>query len=149
MKSILEILTKGMEWEIREQCNWRFNALISQYKYLLEKKDRNLFFTFEKGWFDEKYNALFSLNSFFRIVIGPLASSVRISNSIGLGNQIPIQYGNSIKFDQYQNNIIRDTCEDYNVLIKELDFQEWWLTLNQASDIIYQIAKNIRKVERE
>jgi len=139
-----------MEWEIREQCNRRYDMLVSHYNYLLEQENQFLLFTLKNGWFNEKYNVLFSLNSFYQIVIGPLVSSGRISNTIGLGSEIPIVYGNSIKFDSYHCYQTQKIYREYILSIHKIDssFKEWWLSLNKTDDIVFYVYKSIKENEQ-
>ncbi len=143
MNSRLKILTEKMDWDVREQCERRNKALDHQYRYLLETQNEYLMRTLQNGWFSEKYYTLFSFNSFFQIVIGPLASSTRGTSNLGLGSSIPISYGNSIKFNSDRNALINKMYSDFILLIEGMGFKDWWLIQNKASDIIYQIAKDL------
>ena len=145
MKQLLDTLTKKMEWDVKDQVYRRYNALVRQYEYLVERQNEHLLFTFQNGWFGDKYKSLFALNSFYQIVIGPLASSTRGVSEIGVGSSIPIAYGKSVRFDEQRNSVINKTYMDYISLVNGLGFQEWWLNVNQASDAVYQIAKSIRE----
>lgn len=149
MHPTLKLLIEKMDWEIREQCDRRYQALNRQYNYLIEKQSEHLLFTYSKGWFSEKYRILFALNSFYQIVMGPLASSSRGVAEIGVGSIIPISYGSSIKFNSSRNSAVNAAYEDFKYLAYELDIDEWWLNLNQADDIVYQIAKKIRADEQQ
>lgn|SRR5690554_685598 len=148
MNSILKVLLKETEPDIREQCARRYDALWRQYRYLLEKQDEYLSFTFTRGWFSDRYKVLFALNSFFQIVMGPLASSSRGVSQVGVGSKIPISYGSSIKFDESRNKAINKVYSDFNEFIQSVGMEEWWLNLNQASDIVFQIAKRIKENEK-
>lgn len=148
MHSVLNVLVGKMEWEIKEQCERRYDALTRQYNYLLEKQNEHLIFTFSKGWFSERYKVLFAFNSFFQIVLGPLASSSRGVSEIGVGSRIPISYGASIKFSESRNSTINKAYHDFGALIFEFGIDEWWLNLNQANDIVYQVAKKLREDEQ-
>lgn len=148
MHSVLNVLVGNMEWKIKNQCERRYEALLRQYNYLVEKKNEHLMFTYREGWFSERYKVLFALNSFFQIVLGPLASSSRGVSEIGIGSRIPISYGTAIKFDDARNRAINKAYLDFNVLIYESGIDEWWLNLNQANDIVYQVAKKIREDEQ-
>lgn len=134
-----------MEWEVKEQIYRRYNALVRQYEYLLEKQNEHLLFTFRNGWFGDKYKTLFALNSFFQIVIGPLASSTRGVSKIGVGSFIPLTYGKSVRFDEQRNSIINKTYIEFISMTNGMGFQEWWLNLNQTDDAVFQIAKSIRE----
>lgn len=139
-----------MEWEIREQCNRRYDNLVSHYNFLLKQEDQRLLFTLKNGWFNEKYNVLFSLNSFYQIVVGPLISSGRISNTIGLGSEIPIVYGNSIKFDENHCYQAQKIYKEYILSIRKIDssFKERWLSLNKTDDIVFYVYKSIEENEQ-
>lgn len=147
MHFVLNLLVGKMEREVKNQCERRYEALVRQYNYLVEKQNEHLMFTYSNGWFSERYKALFAFNSFYQIVLGPLASSSRGVSEIGIGSTIPIIYGSVIKFYEARNRKINKAYIDFNVLIYESGMDEWWLNLNQASDIVFQIAKKIKENE--
>jgi len=149
MHSVLNVLVGKMEREVKNQCERRYEALVRQYSYLVEKQNEHLMFTYSKGWFSERYKVLFALNSFYQIVLGPLASSSRGVSEIGIGSIIPISYGAVIKFDDARNRKINKAYIDFNALIYESGMDEWWLNLNQANDIVFQIAKKIKENEQQ
>jgi len=147
MHSVLDVLVGKMERDIKSQCDRRYDALVRQYNYLLEKQNEHLIFTHSRGWFSERYKVLLALNSFFQIVLGPLASSSRGVSEIGIGSSIPISYGTAIKFDKARNRTINKAYVDFIALIYNFGMDEWWLNLNQANDIVYQVAKKIKENE--
>jgi hypothetical protein len=149
MHSVLLALVGMMERDIKDQCDRRYQALVWQYRYLVETQNEHLIFTYSQGWFSERYKVLFALNSFFQIVIGPLASSSRGVSEVGVGSSIPINYGASIKFDEARNHSINKVYSDFINLVNEFGIDEWWLNLNQANDITYQIAKKLRSDEQQ
>lgn len=148
MHSILNVLVGKMEWDIREQCDRRYQGLLSQYNYLVETQNEHLLFTNRKGWYVERYKVLFALNSFFQVVIGPLVSSSRGVSEVGVGSSIPIKYGKSIRFDSARNRSVNKVYADFIILIRELGMEEWLLNLNQANDIVFQVAKRIKENEQ-
>lgn len=147
MHPVLKILVDVMERDIRCQCDRRYQALVRQYNYLVETKNEHLIFTYSKGWVSEKYKVLFALNTFFQIVIGPLSSSTRGVSGVGVGSSIPISYG-TIKFNKARNKAVNKAYSDFIIFVHECGMDEWWLNLNQASDITYQVAKKLRDNEQ-
>lgn len=147
MHSVLTVLVGKMERDIKDQCERRYEALVRQYNYLIEIEDKDLMFTYTQGWFSERYKILFALNTFFQIVIGPLASSSRGVSSIGVGSSTPINYGASITFNDSRNRKINNVYSDFINFINEYGMNEWLLNLNQANDITYQIAKALKENE--
>lgn len=149
MHTILNLLVGKMDRDIRDQCDRRYQALVRQYSYLVEKQNQDLMFTYYRGWFSDRYKVLFAFNSFFQIVIGPLASSSRGVSLVGVGSSIPINYGASMRFDDTRNKAVNKAYSDFIALIYATGIDEWWLNLNQASDIVYKVAEKIRKNEQQ
>lgn len=145
MESMLNLLTRKLDWDVKQQCQRRHAALVRQYQYLHETENEHLLYTLRRGWFAERYKVLFSLNTFFQIVIGPLASSSRGVSELGVGSTIPIHYGESVIFDTSRNTTINKMYMDYISMVGELKFNEWWLVQNQASDVVYQIAQYLKE----
>jgi hypothetical protein len=141
---IIDILCRDLDWKVREKCVRRYNFLCRQYSYLSETNDRHLLASIKAGWFEDKFKALFALNSFYQIVIGPLASATRDAhNSIGIGTTTTITYGKKIKFNTATLAPVYSAYNDFLELTEKLGFSEWLLVLNQTSDIAYNIARNI------
>lgn len=147
MNNILKILTKDMDWEIKEQCERRYQTLLSQFNYLIATQNEHLMYSFNKGWLPEKYHILLSLNSFFQSVIGPLTSSAQGISNLGLGSKITIAYGKTIKFNSNRNLIINEMATDFHHIINKLGFNYFLLNKNKASDIVFSVAKDLRDEE--
>ena len=146
--SIIDILCRDLDWKVRERCIRRYEFLCRQYSYLGETNNEHLLTLIRAGWFDEKFKALFALNSFYQIVIGPLASSTRDAhNSLGIGSTTTITYGKKVKFNSESLAPVYSAYNDFLEFIEKLDFNEWLLILNQTSDIIYHIARDLNSNE--
>ena len=94
--SVLDTLTKRLDGRIRKRIRDRVDAMMREIDFLEEIEDPHLRFIQSKGWTKTRLNALCSLNSFYQIVAGPFASSARGRTKIGIGEKIPIKYGEEI-----------------------------------------------------
>ena len=88
-------LVKNLDRELRTQIVRRGESMLREKRFLQEREDRSLSFVKNLGWTDERLEALCGLNSFYQLVLGPLASSARERFGI-LGREIPILYGETL-----------------------------------------------------
>lgn len=144
MEKIVTLLTKNLEYEIKNQVIRRYTAMSSQFDYLKEQQDQFLLTCFQGKWTDSKFKVLFALNSFFQIVIGPISSSAYNLSECGLGTEIPINFGKSIRFDKARNSAVQSMHADFTKIAGRYGFSLPLLTANRSSDLIYKIAMDLK-----
>ena len=77
MNKVLEILSKGQEPNIKRLMFRRHSTLMSNLRYLRETRSDQFLYVKNEGWDIEHFEILFALNTFYLLVLGPLASSAR------------------------------------------------------------------------
>ncbi len=145
MEKILDTLVGKMDRDVKNQVMRRYNSMASQYEYLRDSKNEDVLLTYKYKWNDQKYKVLFALNSFYQIVIGPLACSAYAQSASGIGTTIPISYGKQIQFDNNWNSRVSATDRAFSSLVSACGFSEYMVTANKASDITFHIASAIKE----
>lgn len=145
---ILEDLTKYLEWDDKKQIFNRTDAFKRQLAYIKEQNNQMLSVLYRYGWSDQKLHVVFAFNSFYQLVLGPLASSALPISNTGVGSSIPIRYGSSIKFDKSRNRKISNANSDFFTLLSQLDISPWLVNHSSANDIVYSIYKGLLKSEQ-
>lgn len=112
--------------------------------YLREKTDPNWLAVAELGWSEESLEIACSLNAFYQIVVGPLASSTRHSVKTGLGSKTPIAYGELITFDQARSRAIEKMHAEFEKLVAKARIEQRVLYANHADDMLAEIIKGSR-----
>ena len=135
MPTVQGTLTKGLEPPIRIAINRRIEAMTRQIAYLDETKNRRLARLHRRGWTNDRLYILCALNSFYQIVIGPLASSARHEGKIGLGERIPIDYGDQITFDAERARLMRGLHAAFLGLVAKTRLPTGFLHANHADDL--------------
>jgi hypothetical protein len=139
--NVLDTLTKRLDGPVRERIRDRVAAMMRQIDYLEETENPDLKFIEAKGWTKTRLNALCALNSFYQTVIGPLASSARPTTRIGLGDKIPIKYGEQITFDAARSIQIQSVHAAFIELANSTGLPNRFLFANHADDLIYQLSQ--------
>ncbi len=140
-EKIQKQLSEYLEYDLRQLIDRRVSAFKRQLEYIKTKDSPHLLKLYSNNWNDEMFKVVFVLNSFYQLVLGPLDSSARCSTIIGLGSDIPISYGTSIKFNAYRTRKISKAVESFNKIIAKLEINNFVMGLNSANDIVFNLAK--------
>lgn len=151
---VLAAITAPLDAKVRIAVMRRHEAMLRELAFLVSKQDENLVFIRKRNWPDTKLSALFSLNSLYQEVLGPLDASARTgrqpdSNSHGiqahgLGSAHPIVHG-SQRFDSAHTFRVKSAIEDFFGLVGRLGFRRDWMTKNTCNDLVYWIARYERE----
>jgi hypothetical protein len=147
--SVYETLTKGLDRPIRLTIERRVEAMMRQIGYLAEVSDERLGFLQQRGWTHDRLAALCTLNSFYQIVVGPLASSARGETRIGLGDRLPIEYGDEIRFDSKRSAEMRALHIGFMDLVAATRLPFNFLHANHADDLIFTLFNYLHASENE
>jgi hypothetical protein len=146
-EKIQKQLSEYLEYELRQLIDKRVSAFKRQLEYVKTKDNQHLIKLYSNNWNDEMLKVVFVLNSFYQLVLGPLDSSARSSTNSGLGSDIPISYGKSIKFNASRSRKINKAVESFNNIIAKLEINSFVMGLNSANDIVFNLAKDLYENE--
>ena len=140
MNIVLRNLTKGLDRAITNQIGRRVEAMTREITYLRDTDSSKWKDAFDKGWDERALEVACSLNAFYQIVVGPLASSIRHSNATGLGAQVPIAYGETIIFNRQRAQGIRNMHLGFQSLVTKARIPEKALQANHGADLLTQLT---------
>lgn len=140
---VLAALTRHLDVKPRNAVARRHDAMLRELSFLGERENENLAFIRSRNWTDQRLSALFSLNSIYQEVLGPLDASARTGQA-GLGSQHPIVHG-SMRFDAAHTARVRSAVEDFFTMVNELGFRRDWMTKNTCGDLVFYIARYERE----
>jgi hypothetical protein len=140
---VLVALTRHLDPKPRNAVARRHEAMLRELAFLGERENENLVFIRTRNWTDQRLSALFSLNSIYQEVLGPLDASARTGQA-GLGSQHPIVHG-SMRFDAAHTARVRSAVEDFFSMVNELGFRRDWMTKNTCGDLVFYIARQERE----
>lgn len=135
MSTVLKTLTTGLDSDFISKIQSRVDALMREVKYLNESRNDLLSEIQQAGWSNDRLEVICELNAFYQMVIGPLASSAR-ERTGSLGEDIPILYGDKIRFDTVRNRKMRALHRAFMEAISDLPAPSDLLSANQAYDLI-------------
>lgn len=156
--SVLTALTQPLDAKVRGSVTRRLEAMVRELAFLESKQDERLAFIRKRGWSNAKLSVLFSLNSVYQEVLGPLDASARTGRSadkeinggpaIGLGSSHPIVHG-SQRFDSAHTVRVKSAVEDFFDLAVELGFRRNWMSQNTCGELVYWIARYEREKDSD
>lgn len=135
MSTVLRTLTAGMNSDFVSKIQSRVDALMREVKYLNESRS-DLFTDIQQaGWSNDRLEVICELNAFYQMVIGPLASSAR-ERTGALGENIPILYGEKIRFDSDRSRKMRSLYRAFMEATSDIPATSELMAANQAYDLI-------------
>lgn len=142
LDSITAILVKNLDRELRSQIVRRREAMLREKTFLEERGDTRLLFVRDLGWTDERLEVLCGLNSFYQLVLGPLASSARERFGI-LGREVPILYGESLRFDEERGSRLRSAHMAFFAAFADLPDAAGLLAAPHFGDLLFRLARHL------
>lgn len=139
MPSVTQSLTAGLDSDLRNRIRQRVSEMMRQVRYLEESQNSRLREVREAGWTLERIELLAALNSFYQVVLGPLASSARKGLKSN-GRAIPILYGDSIRFDRERSAAIQRAHLGFFRAIEQVPDPGRLLEANHADDMVYRLS---------
>lgn len=136
-------LVKNLDRELRTQIVRRSESMLREKRFLQEREDRSLSFVKNLGWTDERLEVLCGLNSFYQLVLGPLASSARERFGI-LGREIPILYGETLRFDAERGSRLRRAHTAFFETIADVPDAQGVVTAPHFSDLLFRLARHLQ-----
>lgn len=136
-----------MDSQVRGLIERRVKFMLSQLAYLKEKDNKDLKNAERAGWTIKKLEVVCWLNSFFQIVVSPLAASATPSSQLDLGGAVPIHYGELIKFDSKRRTETSRMEESFYVVCSASGIDNYMLSAHHANDLVYLISKRLSENE--
>lgn len=143
MSSVLQALIGSLESDLKRRIVQRVETMLREIRFLQEREDERLSFLLIRGWSLDRLEVLCELNAFYQIVLGPLSSSAR-ERTGSLGNEIPIIYGSTMRFDITRARRIQAAHRAFMTAVADLPLAENLLTANHAGDIVFRLRGMLR-----
>lgn len=147
MNEVLTTLVEPLDREVRLIVRRRFDDMRRHLSHLREKRDPALKMTQQHGWTIDRLEVVLALNSFYQIVLAPLASSGRNYGNRELGSSIPVVYGESMRFDRAWGERIMSAYQAFKEITFQFDIRESYLTAQHADDVIFRINRDLKNDE--
>jgi hypothetical protein len=132
-------LAADLHAEVRGLIERRVDAMERHMAFLADQGDPRLELVGKLGWSRSRLRVVCGLNSFYQVVLAPLASSARASFPRNLGGRTPINYGTRIRFDVRRSRAIRRMMAAFNELVTESGIPLEALEANQFDDMVLSL----------
>jgi len=123
--------------------NRRHSHLMSNLRFIKEKQTEEIKYIENQGWRFEHFDILFALNTFYLLVLGPLASSAR-GRAKTVWRNTSIQYGEVLLFDNQRAEKIRSAHHSFSNIARRIPGGLNTITGNQASDIVFKLYRAMK-----
>lgn len=118
--------------------------MLRELRFMEDKGDSRLMLARAAGWTSKRLTVLCGLNSFYQLVLGPLASSARDRYGV-LGREVPILYGESLRFDERRSSELRGAHAAFMSALHDVPDAPRLLTAPHANDLVYRLAKSLER----
>jgi len=135
---ILRMLVDGLDRDVRQSVIRRFDAMKRELVFRWSQNDGDAAFLRRIGYTSEQLHTLFALNSFYQIVLGPLAAASRRWRTVEF-NQLTILHGR-MSFGPTDAVQLREMVSRFERILGEIDLPRF-INTNTAGDLIYQLAR--------
>lgn len=136
---MLEALINPLDLDLRRLIARRVEAMQRQMTYLQERQDRRLLQA-QRRWSANELHAIFLLNSFYQIVLAPLASPASVHPATGLGRTVPIRLGETLTFDAERAESVSEAREAFLRLAIRLGVSHAALRAAHADDVLFALS---------
>ena len=144
---VTEVLVKKLkDRELSQQVISRRESMLRELQYLADRSDERLLYVRANGWSLQRLEVLCGLNSFYRIVLGPLASSANERNG-KLGTETPILYGNLLRFDSSRNIEIQAARKMFMTALDHVPKPHRIITAAHFEDMLYRLFQALKEEE--
>lgn len=136
------ILSKDLHYKVRSVFERSCDAMLRELVYLQERNDRRLGMALGAGWSLERVKTLIVLNSFHRLVLGPLEAAYLMGTRSGLGGKVPIRYGDSFTVGFDEGAGVREALYAFEGIVKGKGIRTYWLNVPRLSDLLFALGQN-------
>jgi hypothetical protein len=143
MSAVLTSLIRNLDADLQRQVRFRVHAMQRHLAYLASSEHWSIAKLDRRQWPTERLEILCELNSFYQVVMAPLASSARSSRDQVLGRDIPIQYGDSLLFDFERARRVRAAMADFMRRIRAVGIPQDALTAARADDLVRALSRTL------
>jgi hypothetical protein len=139
---VTSVLVRKLDRELRRHVLERRDAMLRELRFLRLREDSFLRIAQSAGWTEQRLEVLCGLNSFYQLVLGPLTSSARERFGI-LGREVPILYGDSLRFDAKRATKLRAAHRAFFTAIADVPNANNIMTAPHFSDLLFRLASNL------
>jgi hypothetical protein len=95
----------------------------------------------DAGWDLSRIEVLCCLNSFYQVVLGPLATVARATVRSGLVSRHAIHYGLSMNVNDASIGAINACMARFEEILKRFNINPWWLHAARGNDLLYRLGR--------
>jgi hypothetical protein len=147
MHKVLTLLSSRLDRETRMSLTARAEGMMRGVRYEAERHSPVFAAATAAGWTLERIEIICSLNAFYQIVLGPLASVSRSNLQSALVRETPIAYGTKVCVTLADANLLRECHQQFKVVTEKLGIDFWGLQAAHANDLLYRLGQPQRSHE--
>lgn len=114
----------------------RVDVMVRHLQYLRNEEIDRYVLARDAGWSPDRLDAVVGLNSFYQLVLAPLASAARDHFPSGLVQDVPIAYGSRLRFDPQSTRATRWMMREFREAMGTLRIPFAALEANQVDEML-------------
>lgn len=135
------ILSRDLDYKVKRSFERTCDAMLRELIYLQQRNDRRLSAAVSAGWTLERIRVVIVLNSFHRIVLGPLEAAYQTPAKNGLGATVPIRYGTSFTVGDRDGADVRNALAAFDTIVTSSGIKLYWLNVGRLSDLLFSLGQ--------
>lgn len=140
-EALRNILARDLDYKVKRAFERACDAMFRELTYLEQRNDRRLGAAMGAGWSRERVRAVIVLNSFHRVVLGPLEAAYMTPARNGLGGRLPIKYGAAFSVGDRDGVHVRDALTTFDMLVTNKGIRSYWLNIGRLSDLLFALGR--------
>ena len=120
--------------------------MLRELRFLEERQDRRLLTAHRYKWTNSRLEVLCGLNAFYQLVLGPLTSSARDRYGV-LGQDVPILYGETLRFDSSRSSKIREAHQTFFAALEDVPVARQLLTAPHFDDLLFRLVRTFEEFD--
>lgn len=139
-EKLFAILAKPLHADVRERYERCVKAMWRDVDYMISTNNAHLTRASDRGWSVARIRAAVVLNSFHRVVVGPLVAAYSTTTRSSLGIAVPIQHGSTLLVSDSTRHAVAPAIEEYARIARAAGLPPSWLNIGRTNDLVWRMA---------
>ena len=137
---LARLLAEPLDKEVRRNFERCWRSMWRDLDYLAATNELLLGRAADNGWTIERIRVVSVLNSFSRIVMGPLFAAYGTVTKVGLGRETPVQFGEHVEVSSRKAATIEPALTAFAQLTIANGMKQRWLNITRTADLVWAMT---------
>ncbi len=141
-EQLASLFAMPLDKEVRRHFERCWKAMWRDLDYLASREDSHLAGATANGWTLDRLRVVAVLNSFNRVVVGPLSAAYGTTTKMGLGRETAIHFGEHIEVSTRTAAIVQPAMAAFDELVARCGVKRRWLNISRTADLVWAMASH-------